>query len=155
MALAEADSRRNVLRQINHLSGFHGRLGRIGTLIVVGLAASLATPAVHADSASLDGAWRGSGWVKFDNGKREKARCKARYSRVTPTEFTLAANCATASAKATQTARVHKTGANSYSGNFFNKEFGVSGTIHVKVQGRSQSVHLSSSGGSAAFSLRK
>lgn len=108
-----------------------------------------------AGPASLDGSWRGSGWVSFDNGKRERARCKAFYSRVSPTEFSLRANCATASAKATQTARVHKTGKSSYSGNFFNKEYGVSGTIYVKVTGRSQRVRLSGTGGSATFNLRK
>jgi hypothetical protein len=119
------------------------------------LVATIAVPQAGADSASLDGAWRGSGWINFDNGKRERARCKARYSRVTPDEFTLSANCATASAKATQTARVHRVGKSSYSGSFFNKEFGVTGSIYVKVQGRSQSVRLSGTGGTASFSLRK
>ena len=155
MALAERVSRHKVLRQINNLSNSGRRFALLAKGLAVAVAALLAAPAIHADSASLDGSWRGSGWVNFDNGKREKARCKARYSRVTPTEFTLSANCATASAKATQTARVHKVGSNSYSGNFFNKEFGVTGTIHVKVEGRSQSVHLSSSGGTASIQLRK
>lgn len=119
------------------------------------LMSAVAVPQAGADSASLDGSWRGSGWINFDNGKRERARCKARYSRVTPDEFTLSANCATASAKATQTARLHRVGKSSYSGSFFNKEFGVSGSIYVKVKGRSQSVRLSGAGGTASFNLRK
>lgn len=108
-----------------------------------------------ADSVSLDGSWRGSGWVKFDNGKRERASCRAFYSRVSPTEFALRANCATKSAKATQTARVHKTGKSKYAGSFFNKEYGVSGSIYVSVKGRSQHVRLTGAGGSATFRLRK
>jgi len=123
---------------------------------VVGLGAATIAPASSvADSASLDGSWRGTGWIKFDNGKRERARCKAFYSRVSPTEFALRANCATKSAKATQTARVYKTGKSKYSGSFFNQEFGVSGNIYVSVKGRSQQVRLSGAGGSATFRLRK
>ena len=124
-------------------------------LAMAALAAALASSPSFADSASLDGSWRGSGWVKFDNGNRERASCKAFYSRVSPTEFSLRANCATKSAKVTQTARVHKTGKSKYSGNFFNKEYGVSGSIYVSVKGRSQNVRLMGSGGSATFRLRK
>ncbi len=123
--------------------------------VVAAFVLALAPQTGFADSASLDGSWRGSGWVKFDNGKRERARCKAFYSRVSPNEFSLRANCATKSSKATQTARVHRTGKSTYSGSFFNKEFGVSGSIYVRVSGRSQNVRLTGSGGSATFKLRK
>jgi len=123
---------------------------------VIGIGALTGAPLSSvADSTSLDGSWRGSGWIKFNNGKRERASCKAYYRRVTPTEFALRANCATRSAKATQIARVHKTGKSKYSGNFFNQEYGVSGSIYVSVKGRSQRVRLSGSGGSATFNLRK
>lgn len=132
------------------------RLRSVAVLSLVAIGAASALPhAGMAGPASLDGSWRGSGWVKFDNGKRERASCKAFYSRVSPTEFALRANCATKSAKATQTARVHKVGKANYSGSFFNKEYGVSGSIYVSVKGRSQHVRLSGAGGSASFKLRK
>ena len=125
-------------------------------MALVGLGAVTVTPnSSFADSVSLDGSWRGSGWINFNNGKRERASCKAYYRRVSPTEFALRANCATKSAKATQTARVHKTGRSRYAGNFFNQEYGVSGNIYVSVKGRSQHVRLSGAGGSATFRLRK
>lgn len=127
----------------------------LAAALSISLLGLLAPSSSFADSVSLDGSWRGSGWVKFDNGKRERASCRAYYSRVSPSEFTLRANCATRSAKATQTARVHKTGKSAYSGTFFNKEFGVSGNIYVSVKGRSQHVRLSGSGASATFRLRK
>lgn len=138
----------------------HRSWTRISGAVALGMAIAVAAlvgpaPVALADSASLDGSWRGSGWVKFDNGKRERASCKAFYSRVSPNEFKLRANCATKSAKATQTARLYRTGKSKYSGTFFNQEFGVSGNIYVSVRGRSQNVRLTGSGGSATFRLRK
>lgn len=124
-------------------------------VLIVAASFAVAAPVAYGDSASLDGTWRGSGWVKFDNGKRERARCRAFYSRVSPNEFQLRANCATKSAKATQTARVFRSGKSRYSGTFFNKEYGVSGNIYISVRGRSQNVRLTGAGGSANFNLRK
>ena len=67
----------------------------------------------------------------------------------------MSATCATPSGKVSQSASLHQTTANSYSGNFHNTEFNVSGTIRIRVSGRSQSVSLSSDSGSASFSLSK
>lgn len=156
MNLEDPSSIRLFSKRFEVLSGLHRGLSRVLTLALVGLFSLTLVPTLGAaDSASLDGSWRGSGWIKFDNGKRERASCKAFYSRVSPNEFSLRANCATKSAKATQTARVHRTGKSKYSGSFFNKEFGVSGNIYVSVKGRSQHVRLSGAGGSATFRLRK
>ncbi len=156
MTLEGSSSIRNFLKRFEVLSCWSQGLGRVLTLALVGLfSLTMFSTSSGADSVSLDGSWRGSGWIKFNNGKRERVSCKAYYSRVSATEFSLRANCATKSAKATQTARVYKTGKSKYSGNFFNQEFGVSGNIYVSVKGRSQHVRLSGAGGSATFRLRK
>ncbi len=63
--------------------------------------------------------------------------------------------CATASGRAAQTAQLRKTGANSYSGSFYNAEYDFSGSIHVTVNGNSQSVRLNSSTASANLYLRR
>lgn len=156
MILEGLSSIRNFLKRFEMLSRSSKRLRSALLMALLGLSAlTFASGSSLADSVSLDGSWRGSGWINFNNGKRERASCKAYYSRVSPTEFSLRANCATKSAKATQTARVHKTGRSKYSGSFFNQEFGVSGNIYVSVKGRSQHVRLSGAGGTATFRLRK
>ncbi len=156
MILEGPSSTHSFLKRFEVLSWLSEGFCRALSLALLGLfSLTLVSTSSVADSASLDGSWRGSGWIKFDNGKRERAICKAFYSRVSPNEFSLRANCATKSSKATQTARVHRTGKSKYSGSFFNKEFGVSGNIYVSVKGRSQHVRLSGAGGSATFRLRK
>src|SRR5215467_3638971 len=85
--------------------------------------ASLAQP------ASLEGSWSGGGVVSFASGAREKARCRAQYSRRSSTTYALTATCATPSGRATQSASVRQVGGNSYQGSFFNSEYNVSGTI--------------------------
>ena len=119
----------------------------VGALTASG--ASLAQP------ASLEGSWSGGGVVSFASGAREKARCRAQYSRRSSTTYALTATCATPSGRATQSASVRQVGGNSYQRSFYNSEYNVSGTIHVVVRGNSQSVHLSSVGGSASLRLSR
>ena len=65
----------------------------------------------------------------------------------------MSAVCATASARVAQTAVVTRSGGNSYSGQFFNAEYGVSGSISITVSGNRMSASLSGGGGSAQFNL--
>jgi hypothetical protein len=108
-----------------------------------------------AQSAGLEGSWRGAGSVAFASGQRERAQCRAHYMRASGTSYTLTATCATPAGQATQTATVRQVGGNSYSGQFHNSEYNVSGTIHVTVSGNHQSVRLSGDAGSAAFELHR
>lgn len=117
------------------------------------VALGLAAVPQRVSAQGLEGSWSGGGTVSFATGARERARCRARYSRKSETSYTLAATCATASGRADQTATLRKVGKSSYSGSFHNAEYGVSGTIHVTVRGNSQSVRLSSGGGTSG-SLR-
>ncbi len=118
--------------------------------------AALATAAPALSKAgSLSGSWSGGGWVSFASGTKERARCRARYSRSGGDSYTLSATCATASGKASQTATVYEVSPNRYRGSFHNAEYNVSGTIRVVVHGNSQSVTLSGDSGSASLNLSR
>jgi hypothetical protein len=127
--------------------------------LLTALAALVVTPTAAGPSmaqpANLEGSWSGGGVVSFASGARERARCRAHYSRRSPTTYALTATCATASGRATQSASVRQVGGNSYQGSFYNNEYNVSGTIHVTVRGNSQNVHLSSGAGSASLHLTR
>jgi hypothetical protein len=121
-------------------------------LVVSGLAAP---DWVLAQSASLEGSWRGGGSVSLANGQRERAECRAQYRRTSANSYSVTATCATPSGRATQTATVRQVGGNSYQGQFHNREYDVSGTIFVTAAGNRQSVRLTSDAGSASFELRR
>lgn len=110
---------------------------------------------VLAKTASLAGSWGGGGWVSFASGTKEKARCRARYTRAGPGSFELHATCATASGSASQTATVYEVSPNRFRGSFHNMEYNVSGSIRVVVHGNSQSVTLTGDSGSASLTLSR
>ena len=68
------------------------RGGVLGLLLITGLAAS---DRVLAQSAALEGSWRGGGSVAFASGQRERADCRAHYQRASGTSYTVTATCAT------------------------------------------------------------
>jgi hypothetical protein len=115
-------------------------------------AAAFLAPMAHAES--IAGSWRGGGVVVFSDGHRERASCRAHYSQ-SGKHATLEGVCATASGSADQSANLHQTGPNSYSGSFQNSTFGIQGSIHVSVHGNSQTVSLRGGGGSASLSLHR
>jgi hypothetical protein len=67
----------------------------------------------------------------------------------------VSATCATASARAVQTATLRKIADNRYRGTFYNHEYGISGTITVIVRGSTQSVSLTSDAGWASLNFSK
>lgn len=115
---------------------------------------SVGISAAQAEAGSIVGSWSGGGSISFSTGSKEKARCRASYSKAGGI-YVMSATCATASASVQQSARLRKTGANSYSGSFFNPQYNTGGQIFVTVRGGSQSVRLSGEAGSALFNLRR
>jgi hypothetical protein len=103
----------------------------------------------------LSGSWRGSGWVSFSIGSRERARCRAHYVPHSGSGYAVSAICATDSGSVSQTATLRRVGSNTYTGGFYNNEYGVTGTIQVVVRGNSQSVTLTSDSGSASLILTR
>ena len=104
-------------------------------------------------AAGLEGSWSGGGTVTFASGARERASCRARYSRAGKNSYAVNATCATASGRAAQVATVRQVGENRYSGSFYNSEYGISGVMHVVVRGTSQTVRLISDSASAVITL--
>lgn len=125
----------------------------LGLAVGVGLLGP-GTPA-SAQGAGLEGSWSGGGTVRFASGGEEQARCRAHYSRRSKAVYVLRATCATASGKAAQSATLQKVGNNRYSGTFYNSEYDISGRIYVVLRGSSQSVLLTSAGGSASIRLSR
>jgi hypothetical protein len=148
----------------SHFS-YHRR-AQNGRALALALVAALALAALpHVGNAqspkktsvapSLEGSWSGGGTVTFASGARERASCRARYSRGGRNTYTVNATCATASGRATQTATVRQVGDNRYSGSFYNSEYSISGVIHIVVRGASQSVRLISDSASATINLSR
>lgn len=121
------------------------------TVGVVGVNVSSA----NAEPASLTGSWSGNGSISFSSGSKERARCRAHFAKTGASSYAMSATCATPSAKVDQSATLYRSGANSYTGSFFNQQYNTGGSIRITVSGRTQSVHLSGEAGSAIFKLRK
>jgi hypothetical protein len=128
---------------------------RLALAPLAALAAAGAVGPSAAEPRSLAGSWSGGGWVSFSTGTKEKARCRATYSRAGKNSYNLHATCATSSGKASQTATVYHVSGSRYRGSFYNSDYNVRGTIRVVVSGGSQSVSLAGDGASASLSLRR
>lgn len=126
----------------------------VGLAIVVGLSGASVSSA-YAEPVSLTGTWSGNGSIAFASGSKEKARCHAHFAKTGASSYAMSATCATPSAKVDQSAMLYKSGANSYTGSFFNQQYNTGGSIRITVSGRTQSVRLSGEAGSAFFKLRK
>ena len=113
-----------------------------------------AAPA-FAEQGDLSGSWSGGGAVIYNTGSKEKARCRAQFNKIGSSSYNMNATCATASGKVAQFATLRKTGGNSYSGQFRNPEYNVTGSIRVTVKGNTQSVSMSSDAGTASLSLSR
>jgi hypothetical protein len=103
--------------------------------------------------ASLAGSWSGVAGL-FCIGQQGESSLPCTLQSCRSSSYELSASCATASGKASQTAIVHQTGANSFSGSFHNDEYNVSGAIHIAVHGNSQNVSGESASGSLVLNRR-
>ena len=115
---------------------------------------ALAVAPAPAGAADLAGSWKGGGTVTFSSGQTEQARCRATFSPSGKSSYDVSATCATQSGTVSQTAFVRGSGG-SYRGTFYNPEFDASGKISISVSGRSQTVRLTSSKGSALIRLSR
>ena len=146
----ESEQRPHFFKRPYRLSSMTGKLAA-ALLIAVGLFPYSAA----AQSASLEGSWSGGGPVTFATGAREQARCRAHYRRRSNDGYVVKTICATASARAEQTTTLHKIADNRYTGNFYNSDYGISGTVYVIVRGNTQSVKVLSSAGSASLTFSR
>lgn len=107
-----------------------------------------------ADAQSLSGGWSGGGNV-FYGETRERASCRARFSKTGSASYSMSASCATPSGRVDQSATLHSVGGNRFAGSFENSQFGVSGSISIAVSGSSMSVSLTSGSGGGSMKLHR
>jgi hypothetical protein len=120
-----------------------------GALSILGFGAS------PASAQSLAGSWAGGGTIIYPSGERERARCRATF-RHSGGGVSMHAVCATASVRVTQSAALSRLTSSTYSGEFINTEYGIQGSIRIKVHSPSRmSASLTGGGGSAHFSLNR
>lgn len=127
----------------------------IATLTAAGLTLALDSTGSPAHAQSLSGSWSGGGVVVFPSGERERARCRATFSSRGGRSYSMNAVCATPSTRVVQRAEVTQLTSTRYSGEFYNTEFGIAGSIRITVEGRRLSASLSGGGGTASFSLSR
>lgn len=122
---------------------------------LLAFATALFATDMSAKADTLSGSWAGGGSVHYSE-TRERARCRATFSRVSGTLYRMNASCATPSGRVDQSATVNRVGNNEYAGNFHNSQYNVSGSIHIRLQGNTQYVKLSGAGaGGGTFKLRR
>lgn len=134
------------------------RFSAIGLGVAVALTGALGVLAAGASPASaqsLVGAWAGGGTIIYPSGEKERARCRATFQNSGGGGVSMRAICATASARVVQNAALSRLTGSTYSGEFYNTEYGIAGSIRIKVQGNRLSASLSGGGGSAQFSLNR
>jgi hypothetical protein len=115
----------------------------------------LAAPAPAQQQATLEGSWSGSGTVELPSGATERARCRATFRRQSQDAFTMSAVCATASTRVVQTGTLERYSATRFGGNFYNAEYGVSGSVVISVRGNTLIATLEGGGGSGRFQLSR
>jgi hypothetical protein len=114
----------------------------------------MATTAAPAQPISINGAWNGAGTLTLPSGASERVRCRAVFSQRGDSAY-MTATCANASTRVNQTAELTRVSANRFSGDFLNRDYGISGSIRLTVNGNSMSASLAGGGGTAAISLSR
>jgi hypothetical protein len=106
-----------------------------------------------AAAQSIVGSWSGGGLIIFPSGEKERARCRATFRQTGGGGVMMNGVCATASARVSQSASLSRLTATTYSGEFFNTEYNIAGSIRVRIQGNRLNASLSGGGATAEFVL--
>lgn len=109
----------------------------------------------QAQTRSIEGSWRGSGYLKPASGAREKVRCRVSYSKINNDLFSFSGTCASSAGSIRQTGQISRASRTRYIGSFNNSQYGVSGRIRVVVSGSRQTVFLTGGQGSGQLRLSK
>ena len=129
--------------------------GISAAIALTGALGVLAVDAMPASAQSLVGSWAGGGTIVYPSGERERARCRATFRHSGGGSVAMHAVCATASVRVIQNAALSQLTSSTYSGEFTNTEYGISGSIRIRVHGNKLNASLNGGGGSAQFSLNR
>jgi len=125
-------------------------------MALAGALGMLALDVAPASAQSLVGSWAGGGTIIYPSGEQERARCRATFRQSGGGGVAMHAVCATASVRVTQSAALAQLTNSTYSGEFTNTEYGIQGSIRIKMHSSSRmSASLNGGGGSAHFSLNR
>jgi hypothetical protein len=130
------------------------RFPGLGLMLLMVVVAAAAAPA-SSQQASLDGTWNGGGTVILPTGDRERARCRATFKTRSATRVDMSAVCSTASTRVAQSGELTRTSANRFSGELYNPDYAMSGSIVIIVQGGRLTASVSGGGGMAHFTLTR
>lgn len=138
-----------ITRSFRPTASFGTRLA--GVVVALGAAVAASGPAA---AQSLAGSWNGNGTIVYPSGERESARCRATFQNTGGGGVSMRAVCATASVRVVQTASLAKLTGNTFSGEFYNTEYNISGSIRIRMQGNNRlNASLNGGGGSAHFNM--
>ena len=123
---------------------------------IILLSFSLASSISYAKSPSLIGSWHGGGVVQPTSGAKEKTRCRANIEKA-PSRglYNVTYRCSSPYGLISQNVMVKKTGANRYTGGFYNAQHKIRGFINIILNGNKQTVTLKTSNGKGWFNLQK
>jgi len=130
-------------------------LPRIALIAALGLAGLAAAPSA-AQTAPLAGAWRGSGLMQADDGRRERVLCRAFYERSGQDQYRVSMKCV--SRNKISRARiftVKKTGKAKFSGGFHDQEAKLDIRIAIRLKGARQVVDIMSRRGRGRVELTR
>ncbi len=131
-------------------------VGLGAALVFAGALGVFTAGASYAQAQSLAGSWAGGGMITFPSGERERARCRVTFRNSGGGGVAMHAVCATASARVIQNAALSHLTGSTYAGEFYNSEYGIQGSIRIRVHSHNKlTASLSGGGGTAQFSLNR
>jgi uncharacterized protein (DUF2147 family) len=123
--------------------------------VVICASVVAASPQAKSQATTLDGTWNGGGTVILPSGDRERARCRATFKTRSANRVDMSAVCSTASTRIAQSGQLARTAANQFSGELYNPEYGMSGSIVITVRGSRLTASVSGGGGIGHFTLTR
>jgi hypothetical protein len=127
----------------------------LSAMTIAGVLCGITASSALAQQASLLGAWSGTGRMVLPSGDVERVRCRVSFRQRSSRTFGMSAVCATASTRIAQVASLWRVSANSFHGQFFNREYDISGSIQITVRGNRLWASLSGGGGSGTIRLSR
>jgi len=106
-------------------------------------------------SAGLSGRWSGAGFIKPSSGERTSVRCRVSYSQLSAKVFSVSATCASRDHSVRQAGELLMVRPNRFVGDFYSRQFDISGRIAVTLKGKRQTVTFSGDGVTGRLSLRR
>jgi hypothetical protein len=123
--------------------------------VLMSFAICAASAPANSQPVNLEGTWNGGGIVILPTGDRERARCRATFKTRSASRVDMSAVCSTASTRVAQTGQLTRTSANRFSGELYNPDYAISGSIVIVVQGSRLNASVSGGGGMAQFTLTR